>query len=105
MSTTKMPLEIIYKRLNTVHAAADYIAVNVSSPNTPNLRDLQAPENLELLLGELQKRNHATWQQTIARKDRARPDRGRHREPLSILCVRLDVSGIIATNTTIHVAI
>ncbi len=36
---------------------ADYIAVNVSSPNTPNLRELQKAENLEELLGELQKRN------------------------------------------------
>lgn len=36
---------------------ADYIAVNVSSPNTPNLRELQKAENLEELLSELQKKN------------------------------------------------
>jgi dihydroorotate dehydrogenase len=32
---------------------ADYLAVNVSSPNTPGLRDLQDPEHLTTLLGEL----------------------------------------------------
>lgn len=30
---------------------ADYVAINVSSPNTPGLRDLQEPESLERLLG------------------------------------------------------
>ena len=40
-----------------VHALADYLAINVSSPNTPNLRELQKPEALAALLGALQKRN------------------------------------------------
>lgn len=34
----------------TVADVADYLAVNVSSPNTPGLRDLQAPERLQRLL-------------------------------------------------------
>ena len=36
-----------------VHALgplASYLAVNISSPNTPGLRDLQAPERLDALL-------------------------------------------------------
>ena len=40
-----------------MHPAADYIAVNISSPNTPNLRELQRAENLDELLGALQRRN------------------------------------------------
>jgi dihydroorotate dehydrogenase len=36
---------------------ADYIVVNVSSPNTPNLRELQRADALEALLKRLQKRN------------------------------------------------
>src|SRR5437868_877615 len=40
-----------------VHTHADYLVVNVSSPNTPNLRELQRPEALHVLLNALQKRN------------------------------------------------
>jgi dihydroorotate dehydrogenase len=35
-------------------AAADYLTINISSPNTPGLRDLQAPEVLAALLGRVQ---------------------------------------------------
>src|SRR5258705_11446534 len=40
-----------------VYEVADYVAVNVSSPNTPNLRELQRPELLKNLLESLQQRN------------------------------------------------
>lgn len=50
-------IENYLKSFDLAHEVADYIAVNVSSPNTPNLRELQKAENLEELLGELQKRN------------------------------------------------
>lgn len=39
--------------MQAVYAHADYIAVNISSPNTPGLRDLQQQENLEELLRAL----------------------------------------------------
>jgi dihydroorotate dehydrogenase len=35
-------------------AVADYLTINISSPNTPGLRDLQAPEALDALLGQVQ---------------------------------------------------
>ena len=41
-------------------AVADYLVVNVSSPNTPGLRDLQARETLEALLRELVATREAT---------------------------------------------
>ncbi|MGH9947535.1 MAG: quinone-dependent dihydroorotate dehydrogenase [Pyrinomonadaceae bacterium] len=44
--------------LELVHPVADYIAVNISSPNTPDLRDLQNPDQLDELLAALQKRNN-----------------------------------------------
>ena len=37
-----------------VYDVADYVAVNVSSPNTPQLRELQQSEQLNSLLGSLQ---------------------------------------------------
>jgi dihydroorotate dehydrogenase len=40
-----------------VRAHADYVAVNVSSPNTPNLRELQRADALASLLFALQRRN------------------------------------------------
>ena len=40
-------------------AAADYLTINISSPNTPGLRDLQAPEALDALLGRVQKARDA----------------------------------------------
>ena len=40
-----------------VYGVADYVAVNVSSPNTPQLRDLQQSEQLSSLLTELQALN------------------------------------------------
>ncbi len=98
---------------------ADYIAVNVSSPNTPNLRELQKAENLEELLKTLQKRN-IELSRTDARAERSddsRPDAGVTSKPLLVkiapdledseieqivdIAMDLKISGIIATNTTI----
>jgi len=39
--------------LERVYPRASYVTVNVSSPNTKNLRDLQSPESLEALLARL----------------------------------------------------
>src|SRR5216684_2940996 len=43
--------------LDAVYEVADYLAINVSSPNTPNLRELQRPELLTDLLSGMQGRN------------------------------------------------
>ncbi len=42
---------------DAVYNAADYIALNISSPNTPGLRDLQKGESFAELVGAIQKRN------------------------------------------------
>lgn len=79
---------------------ADYIAVNVSSPNTPNLRELQKAENLEELLSELQKRNRELSAKPLLVK--IAPDL--HESEIEVIvdiALRLDLAGIIATNTTI----
>ena len=41
--------------LAAVHDVADYVTVNISSPNTPGLRDLQAGESAERLLATLRR--------------------------------------------------
>jgi dihydroorotate dehydrogenase len=90
-----------------VAAVADYVVVNVSSPNTPGLRDLQAADRLRPVLVAVR-----------AALDAAVPG-GRHqgRVPLLVkiapdladadvdaiadLALELGLDGIIATNTTV----
>jgi len=83
-----------------VHSVADYVAVNVSSPNTPNLRDLQSAENLEFLIGSLQESNNRLGPKPLVVKIAPDLDAAAV-ESIVDLCLRMKVSGIIATNTTI----
>jgi len=95
------------KTFEVVYEMADYIAVNVSSPNTPQLRELQSPAMLSVLLDALQDRN-----QELANEhslSRAKPLLLKIAPDLvdadieSIVGVaeRASVAGIIATNTTV----
>jgi dihydroorotate dehydrogenase len=83
-----------------IHPVADYVTVNVSSPNTPGLRDLQRSENIEELLSALQNRNRASGQLPLLVK--IAPDLSEADvESIVEICIRLEMSGIIATNTTV----
>ena len=91
--------------LRKVYALASYVTVNISSPNTANLRDLQASTALSQLLGAL-----------VAERARLADQHGR-RVPLAVkiapdlareqvselggLLVNAGVDAVIATNTTI----
>jgi dihydroorotate dehydrogenase len=92
--------------LRKVYAVASYVTVNISSPNTKGLRDLQAPDHLETLL-----RGLARERETLA-------DQSGHYVPLA-LKIAPDLDGgqiraiaeltqahgfdaIVATNTTIE---
>lgn len=89
-----------------VHPVADYIAVNVSSPNTPGLRDLQQAAQLEALLVALQDRNASISKQNGAKPKpvliKLSPDlEASELEKIVTVAQRTAVAGIIATNTTI----
>ncbi len=90
--------------LETIHAAADYIAVNISSPNTPNLRALQQSKPLADLLSGLQRKNSELAMSKSPKPllVKIAPDLNQA-ELESIIEVSLNagVSGIIATNTTV----
>ncbi len=90
--------------LRLAHSAADYVAVNVSSPNTPNLRELQRPESLRELLRELQSVN-AELSGTSARKPlfvKIAPDVAETDvETIVGIALELELAGVIATNTTV----
>ena len=78
----------------------DYFAVNVSSPNTENLRDLQHQDNLKSLLNSIQKNNKSRSQPKPVLLKIA-PDLN-ETQLLNIIKVVEDtgLDGIIATNTT-----
>jgi len=90
-----------------VYEVADYIAVNVSSPNTPHLRELQRAEQLHGLLTALQNRNRDLQ----LRNKRSRPmpllvklspDLTTPELEMIIDVVQeLKIDGVVATNTTI----
>ena len=93
-------IENYLKSFDLAHTVADYIAVNVSSPNTPNLRQLQKAENLEELLSELQKRNLELSAKPLLVK--IAPDLSEAEiEAIVGIALKLNLAGIIATNTTI----
>jgi len=78
---------------------ADYVTINVSSPNTPNLRDLQHGENLEELLIAIQTRNREADPKPLLVK--IAPDLTEAEiEQIVDTCARTGIDGIIATNTT-----
>lgn len=78
---------------------ADYFVINVSSPNTPGLRSLQAGEQLEPILSGLQKAN--TQHKPILIK--IAPDlEWEDIKDILNLATNYNLSGVIATNTTIR---
>ena len=94
------------KSFAVVYPVADYVAVNVSSPNTPRLRELQEPDQLEELLRLLQALNGELAEQPTGRGVlpllvKLSPDLDAD-ELQSIVAVaqRNKVAGLIATNTT-----
>jgi dihydroorotate dehydrogenase len=75
------------------------VAINVSSPNTPNLRDLQNAENLDDLLFALQSRNDELGSKPLLLK--IAPDLNDSQlAEIVELCGTHRVAGVIATNTT-----
>lgn len=81
---------------------ADYFVVNVSSPNTPGLRELQEKKPLTALLMALQAKNAAkTVQKPILLKIAPDLTEGQIEDIAAILKVT-KLAGLIATNTTIQ---
>ncbi|MEU0040322.1 quinone-dependent dihydroorotate dehydrogenase [Streptomyces sp. NPDC006333] len=82
---------------------ADYLVVNVSSPNTPGLRDLQATEALRPLLSAVREAaDRAVTDRRVPLLVKIAPDLADEDiDAVADLAVELGLDGIIATNTTI----
>ncbi len=88
-----------------VYAHADYVTVNISSPNTKNLRALQSDEALDALLGALQSRRAelvAEHRRDVPMFLKIAPDLDDAQ--IAVIAATLKhhrVHGVIATNTTL----
>lgn len=99
-------LDDYVQSLQSLYPLAAYIVVNVSSPNTPGLRDLQQAQALDQLVSAL-----------TSERDRLAAIHGEPVRPLLVkvapdmtaadldaivdVCLQRGVSGIVATNTTV----
>jgi len=83
--------------LRKLRGHADYIALNISSPNTPGLRNLQQPKQLGELLGMI--KGELAGKPLLVK---IAPDlEFSALDELIAVCEQEPVSGIIATNTTL----
>lgn len=90
--------EICFTQLFDV---VDYFAINVSSPNTPGLRELQGAEPLTKILSHLQSINHSKQvQKPIFLKIAPDLQNVQLNEIIDVV-KSTGISGVIATNTTI----
>ncbi len=91
--------------LEGVYPHADYVTINISSPNTSNLRSLQGDEALDGLLGAIAKRREALARQHGRRVPvfvKIAPDLDESQvEVIAAALKRHAMDGVIATNTTI----
>jgi dihydroorotate dehydrogenase len=86
---------------NELHGAVDYFVVNVSSPNTPGLRDLQQKDSLKKILTNLQAINKTKpVQKPLLLK--ISPDLNQNDlDDIIDLAMEIKLDGLVAANTSI----
>lgn len=101
--------------LDGVYPHADYVTINISSPNTQNLRALQSDEALDQLLGAIAERREWLASQELPHAGSSQPTQRRvpvfvkiapdlddtQIEVIAATLKRHGMDGVIATNTTI----
>lgn len=93
------------KALRGCWGVADYVTVNISSPNTPGLRDLQAADDTARLLDALKKEQEILTNESGVKMPitfKVAPDMGETQiAELSQVFLDGGLEGLVATNTTI----
>ncbi|UMM64282.1 quinone-dependent dihydroorotate dehydrogenase [Aristophania vespae] len=92
------PLKDYPYLVERVHSYADYITINLSSPNTPGLRDLQGPETLSQILEAIKK--NAPYHPPLLVKLAPDLDDESYR-PIFQAALNGGANGLILTNTTL----
>lgn len=91
--------------ITVFYDVADYFTVNVSSPNTPGLRDLQARDSLTLLIGAVQEARSACRSAGAERKPifvKIAPDLNEEDlENIASVAREKALDGLIVSNTTL----
>ena len=91
--------------LDGVYPHADYVTVNISSPNTKNLRALQSDEALDALLGKIAERRETlgkTYSKRVPIFVKIAPDLDESQvEVIAATLKRHAMDGVVATNTTL----
>jgi len=90
--------------MQRVYRYADYIAINISSPNTPGLRDLQHGEGLTSLLTQLKNKQvelAQQYQRYVPLAVKIAPDLDADEiQDIAQRLLSAEIDGVIATNTT-----
>lgn len=89
------------KCFQALHAYVDYFIVNVSSPNTPGLRELQEKPALQKIFQALKEEN-ASLAKPLPLLLKIAPDLTNEQlDDICSLALELNLDGLVATNTTI----
>lgn len=90
------------KGIEAFRQVADYVVINISSPNTPGLRDLQLKENLDELAQAANAARRETGSIRCPLLIKVAPDLALGQiEDIAEIAIANEVDGIIATNTTV----
>ena len=82
---------------------ADYLVVNVSSPNTPGLRDLQAVDSLRPILAAVRRAADESAGRPVPLFVKIAPDLSDDDvDAVADLALELGLAGVVATNTTVN---
>jgi dihydroorotate dehydrogenase len=91
--------------LRKVYAHASYVVINISSPNTANLRQLQGSDELRTLLSQLKAEQEKLAQQLgkyVPLTIKIAPDLDSEQiKQIAALLIEHRIDGVIATNTTL----
>ena len=110
--TKEVPLDRAHedysKSLRLLYPFADYFTINVSSPNTPGLRELQKKDNLKLLLSEILKTSEEL---AVTYKEKPiflkiSPDlTEKQLDDIIEVSLSTGIRGIVATNTSTDITL
>ncbi len=99
---SKEPVEDYIKLLKIFNKKANYITLNISSPNTPGLRELEQKDNLDKLVKEilLFKRKHSVIIPVFLKID---PDLSKQQlGDIADIVLSSTIDGVIISNTSIY---
>lgn len=102
--TQKEPAKDYCRLITALGPYADYFTINISSPNTPGLRNLQEPEHLKALIEKVVEQRRKTCGKEdpppLLVKFAPDLDEGQQ-EAIAKTLLETDINGIIITNTTL----